>query len=94
MGLAGLLLGALLLFFMLPLRAAEPTTGRIENLGMTEGRYGSRLVAVIQVDGETRQVSVPRSTLCEVGDHIHLQRQRHLWRNGYTVTDVQPCARD
>ena len=94
MGFAGLLLGALLLFFMLPLGASEPTTGRIEHFGMTEGRYGSRLVAVIHIQGETRQVSLPRSTLCEVGDQIHLQRQRHLWRNGYTVADANPCARN
>jgi len=92
MGVAGLLLGALLVFFMFPLGASEPTIGRIKHFGLTEGRYGSRVVAVIHVDGETRHVSVPRSTLCEVGDLIHLQRQRHLWRNGYTVADAKPCA--
>lgn len=93
MGVAGLLLGALLLFFTLPLGASEPTTGRIEHFGITEGRYGSRLVAVILVDGEARQVSLPSPTLCQVGDQIHLQRQRHLWRDGYTVVVANPCAR-
>ena len=93
MGVAGLLLGALLLFFMLPLGVAEPTTGSIEHFGMSEGRYGSRLVAVIQVHGETRQVSLPRHTLCKAGDQIRLQRQRHLWRNGYALADTNPCAR-
>lgn len=82
------------MFFTFPLGAAEPTSGRIEYFGLTEGRYGSRLVAVIHVDGKTRQVSVPRSTLCEVGDQIRLQRQRHLWRNGYTVADANLCTDD
>lgn len=91
MGFTGLLLGALLVFCMFPLGASEPTIGRIEHFGLTEGRYGSRPVAVVHVDGDTRQVSLPRSTLCEVGDKIRLKRQRHIGRIGYSVTGADAC---
>ena len=68
------------------------STGRVTSLGLTEGKTGSRPLAVVSVDGETAQVRVPRHVECRVGQRVALVRQRSLSGPRYGVAiQPRPC---
>lgn len=66
--------------------------GRVTSLGLTEGKRGSRSIAVVEVDGVTAQVRIPRHVECRVGQRVALIQQRSLLGPRYDVAiQPRPC---
>ena len=66
----------------------EAFVGRVASLGLTEGKRGSRLIAVVEVDGVTALVRVPPNIDCRAGQRVALTQQRSLLGPRYSVADV------
>ncbi len=68
------------------------SVGRVASLGLTEGRKGSRPIAVVEVGGVTALVRVPPDIDCREGQQVALNQQRSLLGPRYSVaTQPRPC---
>lgn len=68
------------------------SVGRVASLGLTEGKRGSRPIAVVEVDGLTALVRVPPNIDCRAGQRVALTQQRSLWGPRYSVAiQPRPC---
>ena len=68
------------------------SVGRVTSLGLSEGKPGSSPIAVVEVDGITAQVRLPRHTDCRVGQRVALIQQRSLLGPSYGVAlRPHPC---
>ena len=66
--------------------------GRVASLGLTEGKRGSRPIAVVEVDGVTAQVRIPPNIDCRTGQRVALTQQRTLLGTRYSVAiQPRPC---
>lgn len=68
------------------------SVGRVTSLGLTEGKRGSRPIAVVEVDGVTALVRVPPNIDCRAGQRVALTQQRSLLGSRYRVAiQPRPC---
>ncbi len=68
------------------------SVGRVASLGLTEGKKGSRPIAVVEVDGVTALVRVPPNIDCRAGQQVALTQQRSILGPRYSVAiQPRPC---
>ena len=68
------------------------SVGRVTSLGLTEGKRGSRPIAVVAVDGVTALVRVPPNIDCRAGQRVALTQQRSILGPRYSVAiQPRPC---
>lgn len=87
-----LAIGVAISLLLVSVQEEGTSTRRVTSLGLTEGKTGSRPLAVVSVDGETAQVRIPRHVECRVGQRVALVRQRSLLGPRYGVAiQPRPC---
>ncbi|KQS55671.1 hypothetical protein ASG17_06280 [Brevundimonas sp. Leaf363] len=84
---------ALLWITLDPHYPAQPVTGRVAGLTVTQQGKSVIAAAKVDVDGSSVVVPVPLHYGCDIGDPVRLQKLGLRWGYTYTLDTTRPACR-